>query len=73
MLSPEEWTLRVERAAMLYGESDYDQLVWRGLQRIRDSREFAESLSRYTEQDPCGRAGWERLSHIMTEVENRRN
>jgi hypothetical protein len=64
---------RVERSVFLYWGSDYDQLIKKGLQRIRGSREFAENLSRYTEQDPCGRARWERLSHIMTEVETRRN
>jgi hypothetical protein len=72
-ISREEWTRKVERAVFLYWGSDYDQLIKKGLQRIRDSREFAESLSRYTEQDPCGVARWERLSYIMTEVETRRN
>jgi hypothetical protein len=72
-MTPEEWTIKVERAVFLDWESNYDQLILRGLQRIQDSREFAENLAQYTEQDPCGRARWERLSHIMTEVENRRN
>jgi hypothetical protein len=72
-MTPEEWTNRIERSVFLYWESNYDQLLLEGLQRIRDSKEFAENLAHYTKQDPCGKARWEKLMQTATEIENRRN
>jgi hypothetical protein len=71
-MTPEEWTNRTERSVFLYWSSNYDQILLEGLQRIRDSKEFAEALTQYTTQDPAGQARWERLMQIITELEDRR-
>jgi hypothetical protein len=44
-----------------------------GLQQIQESPGFKESLKRYIEQDPVGRARWEHLTPIMTEIEARKH
>jgi hypothetical protein len=65
MLSPETWTARVERATMLYFESNYDVNLVLGLQQIQESPGFSEYLKLYIETDPIGRARWESLKPIL--------
>jgi hypothetical protein len=71
-MTPEEWTNQVEYAVNLYWESNYDQILLDGLQKIQDSKEFAENLSQYTTQDPTGVERWEKLLRLMTEIEEQR-
>jgi hypothetical protein len=71
-MTEEDQVNRIERAVLLHWESNYDQLLLKGLQRIRDSKEFAENLAHYTTQDTLGKERWERLMDTMTELENRR-
>jgi hypothetical protein len=73
MQTPELWTRTVERATMLYLESNYDVHLTVGLQQIQESPGFRESLKLYIEQDPVGRARWEHLTLIMTEIEARKD
>jgi hypothetical protein len=72
-MTPEEWTNQIEWSVNLYWESNYDQILLEGLQKIQDSKEFAENLTQYTTQDPTGKARWEKLTQLMTEIEDRRN
>jgi hypothetical protein len=72
MQTPELWTKTIERATMLYLNSNYDVHLAVGLQQIQESPGFRESLKLYIEQDPVGRARWEHLTPIMTEIEARK-
>jgi hypothetical protein len=72
MVTPETWTTKVERATMLYYESNFDTYLLMGLQQIQESPGFKECMTQYINQDPCGRARWEHLKLVMTEIENRR-
>jgi hypothetical protein len=71
MLTPERWTKNIERAVMLYLESNYDVHLTVGLQQIQESPGFKENLRMYVELDPIGKARWERLKPAIVEVESR--
>jgi hypothetical protein len=73
MQTPELWTKTIERATMLYLDSSYDVHLTVGLQQIQESPGFRESLKLYIEQDSVGKARWEHLTPIMTEIEARKH